>query len=95
MFYTKVTSFFAGFLTQCTIEEGENLISQLLLPVKDSNGKDVQTNNQLHIEEAQNNIATLLARKQHFDDLANVRKLKLKEVIELNKCENEAEKVIC
>lgn len=82
-----------GFMTQRMLEEGENLASQLLLPVKTANGQDIPTNNQQHKQEAENNIARSLERKQRCDELANIRRVKLKEIIELNKCENETEKV--
>ena len=86
-----------GFVSDLTADrafsEGQNLLAQLILPVKDASGKDVTPNNKPHIEHVERMLEELQKRKIRCDELADVRKLKLQQILQLRTCERDAEQV--
>ena len=73
--------------------ESQNLLDQLSLPIKNAFGRDVTPDNRdrmLHVEQLTNELQD---RKSEFDDLADVRRLKLEQVLQLRVCDQDTGKV--
>ncbi len=76
-----------------TLNEGQSLLDQLALPVKNAFGKDVSHDNKARIEHVQRLMGDLQERKLRCDELADVRKLKLQQILQMLTCERDAEQV--
>ena len=73
--------------------ESQNLLDQLSLPIKNAFGRDVTPDNRnrmLHVEQLTNELQD---RKSSFDELADVRRLKLEQVLQLRICDQDTGKV--
>ncbi len=77
-----------------TLNEGQSLLDQLALPVKNAFGKDVSHDNKARIEHVQRLMGDLQERKLRCDELADVRKLKLQQILQMLTCERDAEQVV-
>lgn len=75
------------------LNEGQNLLDQLSLPVKDSSGKDISPDHTKDSEHVERVMEDLQARKLRCDELADVRRLKLQQILQLRTCERDAEQV--
>ena len=75
------------------MSEGQSLLDQLSLPVKNALGKDVSPDNKGHMTHVQNLLDELQERKMRADELADVRKLKLQQILQLRTCERDADQV--
>ena len=77
-----------------TLNEGQNLLDLLSLPIKNAFGHDVTPDPKKHIEHVQKMMEALQERKLRCDELADVRKLKLQQILQLCICERDADQVL-
>jgi len=77
------------------LSEGQILLDQLLLPVKDSKGQDVTPADIRHRQVSQVNdaVGTVQRHKERCDELSDVRRLKLKQLLQLRSCEQDVDQV--
>lgn len=80
-------------LCEQAINEGQNLLDQLSLPVKNAFGQDVSPDNSKHTEHVEELLGLLQERRAQAEDLAQARRLKLQQLRQLTKCETDAEQV--
>lgn len=74
--------------------EGKLLLDQLMLPVKDATGQDTTpSNRKLHVASVEETLAMVQQRKLRCDELIEVRRLKLQQLLHLRTCEHDAEQV--
>ena len=83
----------ADYKVEQTLNEGQNLLDQLALLIKNAFGQDVSPDNRRHVIHVQQMMESLQDRKLKCDDLAEVRRLKLTQIMQLRKCEGEADQV--
>ncbi|ELT90999.1 hypothetical protein CAPTEDRAFT_196990 [Capitella teleta] len=76
------------------VNEGQNLLDQLSLPVKNAFGQDVSPDNSKHTEHVEMLLGRLQARRGEAEEFAQVRRLKLQQLQQLKKCEGDAEQAI-
>ncbi|XP_074642495.1 uncharacterized protein LOC141899810 [Tubulanus polymorphus] len=77
-----------------TIEEGHILLDLLSLPIKNALGKDVTPNYEDAKEHIQKLLDDLQDRKARCDELSDVRRLKLQQILQLRTCEQDAKQAI-
>ncbi|KAK2186677.1 hypothetical protein NP493_191g00009 [Ridgeia piscesae] len=65
-----------GVTAEQTFDEGQNLLDQLSLPVKNASGQDVTPDNRPHMERVERILASLRDRKSRCDELADMKYLK-------------------
>ena len=82
-----------AYTAEAALNEGQNLLDQLSLPVKNAFGQDVSPDNKAHKQHVELILAAIQEKKLRCDELASVRKLKLQQIIQLATCEKEAEQV--
>jgi hypothetical protein len=63
-------------------------------PIKNASGKDITPDYARHIKHINQSLEELQERKMRCDELADVRKLKLQQILQLCTCEQDAEQVI-
>ena len=83
----------AGVTAEQTFDEGQNLLDLLSLPVKNASGQDVTPDNRPHMERVERIIAGLRDRKLRCDELADMKSLKLQQILQLRICERDADQV--
>ena len=83
----------AGVTAEQTFDEGQNLLDLLSLPVKNASGQDVTPDNRPHMERVERIIAGLRDRKLRCDELADMKSLKLQQILQLRICEKDADQV--
>ena len=76
-----------------SFSESQNLLDQLSLPIKNAFGKDVTPDNRGHVQHVEQVTADLQDRKSSCDELADVRRLKLEQILQLRTCDQDATKV--
>ena len=64
------------------------------LPVKNAFGKDITPNYAKHVVHVEQILAELEGRRGHCRDMAEVRRLKLQQLLQLKSCERDAEQVM-
>ncbi|XP_071495752.1 uncharacterized protein [Diadema antillarum] len=82
------------FVTDRAIREGRSLLEMMSLPVKNAFGRDITPDYRRHIEHVETILAELEGRRAQCRDLAEVRKLKLQQLLQLKSCERDAEQAI-
>ena len=82
-------------LAKQTIDDGQSLLDEMSRPVKNASGKDITPDYASQIKHINNWLADLQERKLRCDELADVRKLKLQQILQLRTCERDADQVRC
>jgi hypothetical protein len=62
-------------------------------PIKNAFGKDITPDNREHIERIKRMLEELQERKSRCDELADVRRLKLQQLLQLRTCERDCDQV--
>ena len=76
------------------LSEGQILLDQLLLPVKDAKGQDVTpADRKQQVSLVDDTVGGVQQRKVHCDELAEVRRLKLQQLLQLRTCERDIDQV--
>ena len=80
-------------MAQQTINEGQNLLDQMALPIKNAFGKNITPDYSRHFKNVEKQIEELQERKLRCDELSDVRTLKLQQILQLRTCERDADQV--
>ena len=80
-------------MAEQTLNEGQNLLDLLSLPLKNAFGHSLNPDHKAHIEHVQKLLEEIQERKVRCDELADVRKLKLQQLLQLRTCERDADQV--
>lgn len=75
------------------MEDGRSLLDEMSRPIKNAFGKDISPDYASQIKHIEQKLEDLQERKMRCDDLAEVRKLKLEQILQLRKLEKDAEQV--
>ena len=62
-------------------------------PVKNAQGKDITPDYDLQVKHVNGHLEDLQERKLRCDELADVKKLKLQQILQLRTCERDADQV--
>lgn len=76
-----------------TLSDGQSLLDEMSRPVKNAMGKDITPDYSAQIKHVQKRLEDLQERKLRCDELSDVRKLKLQQILQLRTCERDAEQV--
>ena len=77
------------------LSEGQILLDQLSLPVKDSKGQDVTPADRKHqVALVDETVGTVQQRKGRCDELMELRRIKLQQLLQLRTCERDIDQVI-
>jgi len=91
---TDVCIFYPATKAGQALSEGQILLDQLLLPVKDAKGQDVTpADRKQQVSLVDDTVGTVQQRKVRCDDLAEVRRLKLQQLLQLRTCERDIDQV--
>jgi len=67
-----------------------------MLPVKDATGQDVTpANRRGHVASVEATVDVIQQRRQRCEELIDVRRLRLQQLLHLRTCERDAEQVSC
>ena len=80
-------------VSEQTLKEGITLIELLRAPVTNIRGEDVTPEYTSSVAHVQNTLDELRERKQRSDELSDVRRIKLQQLLQLRTCEGDAEQV--
>jgi hypothetical protein len=75
------------------MQDGHSLLDEMSRPIKNASGKDISPDYAGQIKHVNQRLEELQERKMRCDDLAEVRKLKLQQILQLRTCEKDAEQV--
>lgn len=75
------------------MQDGHSLLDEMSRPIKNAFGKDISPDYANQIKHVNQRLEELQERKMRCDDLAEVRKLKLQQILQLRTCEKDAEQV--
>ena len=75
------------------MSDGRSLLDEMSRPVKNAFGKDISPDYASQTKHIEQRLEELQERKMRCDELAEVRKLKLEQILQLRSCENDAGKV--
>lgn len=76
-----------------TLNDGQSLLDEMSRPVKNAMGKDITPDYSSQIKHIQKRLEDLQERKLRCDELSDVRKLKLQQILQLRTCERDADQV--
>ncbi|OWF44350.1 SEC14 domain and spectrin repeat-containing protein 1 [Mizuhopecten yessoensis] len=77
-----------------SIADGQSLLDEMSRPIKNASGKDISPDYDSQIKHINKYLEDLQERKMRCDDLADVRKLKLQQILQLRTCERDADQAI-
>jgi len=76
------------------LSEGQILLDQLLLPVKDAKGQDVTpADRKQQVTLVDETVSAVQQRRVRCDELTELRRLKLQQLLQLRTCERDIEQV--
>jgi len=76
------------------LSEGQILLDQLILPVKDAKGQDVTPAERTQqVAQVDETVSGVQQRKGRCDELTEVRRLKLQQLLQLRTCERDIDQV--
>jgi len=78
---------------ELTFQEGQNLLDQLSLPVKNAFGQDVTSDMRPQIQHVQRLLEDMQLNKGRVDEHADVVIIKLQQIIQLLICEKDSDQV--
>ncbi|KAK3083009.1 hypothetical protein FSP39_011505 [Pinctada imbricata] len=81
-------------LAKQTLEDGQSLLDEMSRPVKNAQGKDITPDYDLQVKHVNGHLEDLQERKLRCDELADVKKLKLQQILQLRTCERDADQAI-
>ena len=76
-----------------TASDGQSLLDEMSRPIKNAFGKDITPNYTPHIQRIKRMLEELQERKMRCDELADVRRLKLQQLLQLRTCERDCDQV--
>ncbi|KAL3854881.1 hypothetical protein ACJMK2_014117, partial [Sinanodonta woodiana] len=79
---------------QSTLSDGQSLLDEMSRPIKNAFGKDISPDYDDQIKHITKKLEDLQERKMRCDELADVRKLKLQQILQLRTCEKDADQAI-
>ena len=79
--------------TQATLREGHAILESLKTPLTDVYGKEVDYECGTIAGHIRNAIDDLVERRKRNDELCDVRKLKLQQILQLRSCERDTDQV--
>ncbi|XP_046554795.1 uncharacterized protein LOC124264120 [Haliotis rubra] len=79
---------------QQALNDGQSLLDEMSRPIKDAFGKDISPDYSSQIKYITKKLEELQERKLRCDELADVRKLKLQQILQLRTCEKDADQAI-
>lgn len=85
--------FFADLAAGRAMSDGHSLLDEMSRPIKNAFGKDISPDYASQIKHVNQRLEELQERKMRCDDLAEVRKLKLQQILQLRNCELDAQQV--
>lgn len=78
------------------MSDGQSLLDEMSRPIKNAFGKDITPDYAAQIKRIQRSLEELQERKMRCDELADVRRLKLQQLLQLRTCERDCDQVrIC
>ena len=92
-FIQSTSRFHLDIAAQSTLSDGQSLLDEMSRPIKNASGKDITPDYSRHIKHINQSLEELQERKLRCDELADVRKLKLQQILQLCTCEQDAEQV--
>ncbi|XP_073502907.1 SEC14 domain and spectrin repeat-containing protein 1 isoform X3 [Phyllobates terribilis] len=75
-------------------EKGQNLLDQISNQASWAYGKDVSTENKDNVDHIQGVMEDMQLRKQRCEDMVDVRRLKMLQMVQLFKCEEDAAQAV-
>jgi hypothetical protein len=81
--------------TEATLRDGYAIMEALKMPLTDVYGQEVEYECGLIAAHIRNTIDDLVERKKRNDELCDVRKLKLQQILQLKSCERDTDQVYC
>ena len=75
------------------MRDGQSLLDEMSRPIKNAFGKDISPDYAHQIKHITQKLEELQERKMRCDDLAEVRKLKLQQTLQLRTCERDVDQV--
>ena len=86
--------FYAATKAGQVLSEGQILLDQLLLPVKDAKSQDATpADRKQQVSQVGDTVSAVQQRKVRCDELAEVRRLKLQQLLQLRTCERDIDQV--
>ncbi|KAL5005801.1 hypothetical protein ScPMuIL_016959 [Solemya velum] len=79
---------------QQTLSEGQSLLDEMSRPIKNAMGMDITPDYAKQIKHVNKQLEDLQERKMRCDELADVRKLKLQQLLQLRTCERDADQAV-
>ncbi|KAL4216901.1 S14 domain and spectrin repeat-containing protein 1 [Mactra antiquata] len=76
------------------MSDGHSLLDEMSRPIKNAFGKDISPDYANQMKHVNQRLEELQMRKMRCDDLAEVRKLKLQQILQLRTCELDAQQAI-
>ena len=75
------------------MNDGQSLLDEMSRPIKNAFGKDITPDYAAQIKRIQRSLEELQERKMRCDELADVRRLKLQQLLQLRTCERDCDQV--
>lgn len=75
------------------MRDGQSLLDEMSRPIKNAFGKDISPDYTSQTKHIMQKLEELQERKMRCDDLAEVRKLKLQQTLQLRTCERDVDQV--
>ncbi|CAG5126014.1 unnamed protein product, partial [Candidula unifasciata] len=77
-----------------SLNDGQSLLDEMSRPIKNAFGKDISPDYSNQIKHVNKRLENLQERKMRCDELADVRKLKLQQLLQLRTCERDTDQAI-
>nr|KAI8744805.1 SEC14 domain and spectrin repeat-containing protein 1-B-like [Biomphalaria glabrata] len=77
-----------------SLNDGQSLLDEMSRPIKNAFGKDITPDYSSKIKDINKRLGDLQERKLRCDELADVRKLKLQQFLQLRTCERDTDQAI-
>ncbi|GAB1610540.1 hypothetical protein Ahia01_001340300 [Argonauta hians] len=77
-----------------TLNDGQSLLDEMSRPMKNASGVDITPDYANQIKHINKSVEDLQERKLRCDELADVRRLKLQQILQLFTCEKDAEQAV-
>lgn len=77
-----------------TLNDGQSLLDEMSRPMKNSSGLDITPDYSTQIKHINKSVEDLQERKLRCDELADVRRLKLQQILQLFTCERDADQAV-
>ncbi|CAL1540820.1 unnamed protein product, partial [Lymnaea stagnalis] len=81
-------------VAQESLNDGQSLLDEMSRPIKNAFGKDITPDYANKIKYINKKLEELQERKMRCDELADVRKLKLQQLLQLRTCERDTDQAI-